>query len=250
MDLVGAFAAVGHQFESYAAREYPKMQGQARLLVKEIRKGSIVLDLIPYIPALIATMDAVLVVDNFVTRYRMLLDAFLGGHPPPTVSKTDAKDYLNTVRLVARDKNGSATISSAVFKQDTTETHIEFHFTTAQAKGAQELLEQRVIENEKPIFEHLENVLMVFWQSNLKDAEVGSKSTGEKVIIEAAHPKPLALVYATDLARERIKHETEQGEGNLYHLGFYVDCYVERFQGKPVAYRVSNVRNIIPLPDD
>jgi hypothetical protein len=136
-----------------------------------------------------------------------------------------------------------------VFKQDSTETRIEFHFTTAQAKGAQELLEQRIIENEKPIFEHLDNVLMVFWQSNLKESET-DKRTGEKVIIEAASPKPLALVYATDLARERIKHETEQGDRNLYRLGFYVDCYVERFQGKAVAYRVSNVRSIIPLPDE
>jgi hypothetical protein len=250
MDLIGAFAAVGHQFESYAAREYPKMQGQARLLVKEIRQGSIILDLIPHIPALIATMDAVLVVDNFVTRYRALLNAFMGrtANPPPAVSKADAKDYLNAVRLIAKDKNGSATISSAVFKQDSTETHIEFQFTTAQAKVGQQLLEQRIIEHDKSVFEHLENVLMVFWQSNLKESQAG-KRTGEVVIIEKASPKPLALVYGTDLARQRIKHETEEGDHNLYRLGFYIDGYVERFQGKPVAYCVTNVRNIIPLPE-
>jgi hypothetical protein len=249
MDFIGALAAVGNQFESYVAREHPRMQGSARLFVKEIRQGSYVVDLIPHIPALIAIMDAVLIVDNFVTRYRMLLDAFFQGTPSPALPKSDAKDYLNAVKLIAKDKKGSASIRSTVFKQSGSETHIAFEFNTEQAQKAQEILERRMIEHEKPVFELIENVLMVFWQSNLKDPETG-KRTGEMVTIEAASPKALALVYGTDLARERIKFETEQGDRNIYRLGFYVDVYVERFQGKPVAYRVTNVREIIPLPDD
>ncbi len=83
----------------------------------------------------------------------------------------------------------------------------------------------------------------------LKDPQTGKRS-GEKAIIEAVHPKPLAVVYETELAADRIKHETEQGDRNLYKLGFYVDCYVERLNGKPVAYRVTQVHNIIDLPDD
>jgi hypothetical protein len=251
-DLIGAFAAVGHQFEQFVAREYPRLpqvQGGARLFVKEIRQGSIILDLIPHIPALIASMDAVLIVDNFVTRYGAILRAFIGGQPPKDITKRETKDFLDAVRLIAKDKKGNATIRSAVFRQNGPEKHIEIQFTTEEAQKAQELLERKVIENEKPVFETLENVLMVFWQSNLKEPEPG-KRTGEMATIEAAWPKPLPIVYETGLAKERIKHETEQGERNLYKLGFYVDCYVERFQGKPVAYRITNVRNIIPLPDD
>ena len=249
LDLIGAFAAVGHQFEQYVARQYPKLQGEARLFVKEIRQGSIILDLIPHIPGLIATMDAVLIVDNFVTRYRGLLAAFIGGESPTSLSKSDTKDFLDTVRLVAKDKKGSAIISSAVFKQEGAEKHIEFQFSTQEAQQAQELLERKMIEHDRPIYETFQNVLMTFWQSNVADPPAGKKTT-EKAVIEALHPKPLAITYETDEVRERIKYETREDERNLYQKGFFVDCHVERLRGRPVAYRITAVRDVIDLPGD
>lgn len=248
-DLIGAFAAVGHQFDRYIAEEHPNLEGEAHLFVKEIRKGSVILELIPQLAPLIATMDTVMIVDNFVTRYRALLGAFLAGSAPPSIDKGTAKAFLDTVKVVAKDPKGKATIRSAVYKENGSEKHIELQFVADEAVRARQLLERQVIEHDTPVFETKENVLMVFWQSNLKDPKTGKK-TGERVIIETVSPKPLAVVYETALAGERIKHEMEQGERNLYKLGFYVDCYVERLQGKPVAYRITNVRDIIELPED
>jgi hypothetical protein len=248
-DLIGALAADGRQFDEYIARLHPGLAGEARLFVREIRKGSTILDLVPHIPALIATMDAVLIVDNFVTRYRGLLQAFVRGDTPKDIAKNDVKDFLDTVKLIAKDHKGKATITSAVFREEGSERRVELQFTTGEAQQARQLLERKTIEMESPIFETKENVLMAFWQSNLKDPKTG-KPTGEKAIIEAVSSKPLAVIYETDSARQQIKRETEQGDRNLYKIGFYVDCYVERLRGKPVAYRVTAVRNIIDLPDD
>ena len=47
---------------------------------------------------------------------------------------------------------------------------------------------------------------MVFTQANVKDTPVGRKS-GERVMIEEIADKELPLVYAPDLAEQRIKHE-------------------------------------------
>ena len=74
--------------------------------------------------------------------------------------------------------------------------------------------------------------------------------TGEKGIIEDISPRPLAVVYASDLARERIKSEMLSGDRNIYKLGFFVDVNVQMRAGKPVAYRIKSVRNVIELPDD
>ena len=57
------------------------------------------------------------------------------------------------------------------------------------------------------------------------------------------------MVYASDLARERIKSEMLSGDRNIYKLGFFVDVNVATKGGQPVAYRITSVRDVIDLPD-
>jgi hypothetical protein len=249
VDLVSAFVAIGNQFDHYIRREHPNLEGAAQLFVKEIRKGSTIVELIPQLAPLIANMDAALIIDNFVRRYGGAIQSFIAGHKLPDASRSDIKDMLGAVTAIANDTDGRAIISSAVYHETKTTKRVEIQFDTAQAREAKAVIERQKADLELKAFEPFENVLMVFWQSNLKDPSTG-KRTGERAIIETVWPKPLAVVYETDLAADRIKHETEQGDRNLYKLGFYVDCYVERLRGKPVAYRVTEVRDIIELPDD
>ena len=58
------------------------------------------------------------------------------------------------------------------------------------------------------------------------------------------------MVYASDLAKERIKSEMLDGTRNVYKLGFFVDVNVLERSGRPVAYRIKSVRDVIELPDD
>ena len=69
-------------------------------------------------------------------------------------------------------------------------------------------------------------------------------------LLLARYQLPRAVVYDSQLAAERIKHEIGQGDTSIFKLGFFVDCYVEKLRGRPVACRVTAVRNIISLPDD
>jgi hypothetical protein len=64
-------------------------------------------------------------------------------------------------------------------------------------------------------------VLMVFTQSNIKDATMG-KRTGERVKIEELSTRDLPLVYASDLAEHRIKHEVREAD----------DCLQEEICGR------------------
>jgi len=218
--------------------------------VNEIRKGSIIMQLVPVIMPLIQTMESVLIVDGFVRHYGAALSIYLGGHVKTDATSSELKDFLGTVAIVANDPHGSSTIVSATYHKTKSTTHAEFQFDTQQAKVARDLIERQRIEIELPAFEERANVLLRFYQSNVGDTRVGSKKTGEKAVIEAVSPKPLAVVYETELAKEQIKHVTRADEKNLYKKGFFVDCYVERSRGRPVAYRIVAVREIIDLPDD
>jgi hypothetical protein len=75
------------------------------------------------------------------------------------------------------------------------------------------------------------------------------KRSGEPVQIEDISEKELPLIYASDLAEQRIKHEILEVEDNVFKKGFVVDVNVETRGGRPVAYRATNLHQVIDLPD-
>ena len=89
---------------------------------------------------------------------------------------------------------------------------------------------------------------MVFVQSNIKDTGLG-KRTGERAVIESISDKDLPVIYASELAEQRIKHEIREADENVFKRGFVVDVNVEDRNGRPVAYRVTHVHQVIDLPD-
>ena len=249
VDLVGAFAAVGNQFDEYLRKHHADLEGSAQLFVKQIRAGSIIVELIPMVQTVLQSMDSVLIVDGFVSRFRDLLAPYLQGSKAPDATKVEVRDILKIVRLIANDTSGNATISSAEYHRTKSTERVSIKWDTREAKQATAALERQRIEIDLPAHESFENVLMVLWQSNKKHPKTG-KPTGEKAIIEAVSQRPLALIYESELAQERIKYETTEDERNAFRKGFYVDCMVERFDGKPVAYKITAVRNVIDLPDE
>ena len=90
---------------------------------------------------------------------------------------------------------------------------------------------------------------MVFTQTNTKSSPLGKRS-GELVTVEKISHRPLPLVYASQMAEDRIKHEITVEPDNVYKKGFVVDLNVDQRAGKPIAYSVMNVHQVIDLPDD
>jgi len=69
-------------------------------------------------------------------------------------------------------------------------------------------------------------------------------------MVEAISDRELPLVYASDLAEQRMKHEITEADENIFKKGFMVDVNVETKGGRPVAYRVTNLHQVIDLPED
>ena len=89
---------------------------------------------------------------------------------------------------------------------------------------------------------------MRFTRSDIGGVTVG-KPSGKRVKIEEISDRSLPLVYGSELAEERIKHEIREADENVYKKGFIVDVNVKSTGGRPVAYAITNVHQIIDLPD-
>ncbi|MEI9901801.1 MAG: hypothetical protein WDN31_18755 [Hyphomicrobium sp.] len=157
-DLVGAFTAVGNQFDEFIRREHPNLQGAAQLFVKEIRQGSTIIELVPHLAPLIANMDAILVVDGFVRRYGGAIKSYIAGDRLPDASRAEIKDFLGAVTVIANDPDGKAIISSAVYHQTKATKRVEIQFTTREAREAKAVIERQKADLELKAYEVKENV--------------------------------------------------------------------------------------------
>ena len=218
-DLVMAFTSLGRQFDQYIKSDHPNYDGETKIYVKQIRQGSIIAELLPVIQPLVQTMDTALIIDSFIGKYGSFLKRYSKGRQLEDASKSDLDDFMGQVAAIAKDPNGSIALSSVEFEKTKSKVRASVKFNSRESRRIEESAAAHKKEIEAKAYEIHNNVLLVFWQSNLKEAEVGKRS-GEKAIVEAVSSKPLAVIYDSDLAEERIKHETKDGDRNLYKLGF------------------------------
>jgi len=252
-DFVSAFTSISNQYEKFIRAHYPDMSSDANFFVREVRAGSIEAELIPWalqgLSAVVNVIEQVEIVVKFVQNYGGALSPYLGGSKSPEVTRSDLKDFMGAVSAIANDPNGHATLRAVAFEDGKKKIKAAISFDTSEARQAQRQIEdQQVMIEAKESADH-QRVLMVFTQSNIKDATMG-KRTGERVRVEEISPRDLPLIYASDLAEQRIKHEVREADDNVYKKGFVVDVNVQLVNGKPAAYRITNVHQVIDLPSD
>jgi hypothetical protein len=254
-NFVAEFTSIASQFDKFIKQHYPDLASEAEILVKQVKRGSIVIELLPFLPLIFGTetlspIEHVNAVNEFVKNYGSKLSAYFKKDGKfDAASRSDLKDFLGSVTAIATDPDGKASIEAAVFEDGKKKIRAALKFNSKQALRAAQQIEAHQAELEHVEHADHERVLMVFRQANVKNAPVGKKS-GERVMIEDISDRELPLVYASDLAEQRIKHEIREADDNLFKKGFIVDINVQTMGGRPVAYRVTNLHQVIDLPPE
>ncbi len=246
-DFVATFAGLGAQFERYLrSQDDKRFADEVGIYVKEVREGSMIAELIPVATTMVSGMDQVIIVRQFSEFYKTRVQPYLRGRRADIGSKTELGEVMQAVTAVANDPNGSAEFKTVRYEDGKRDVKVFMSFRTKEAKKAIREINEHIVEIEGKASEIVENSLMVFYQSTKKNSE----KPGDKAIIESVSDKPLAVLYASDLARQKIKDEMVSGDRNIYKLGFFVDVNIEKKGGRAVAYRITHIHDVIELPDD
>lgn len=253
-NFVSAFTSLAGEYDRYMRGHHPATAPDASLFVSEVRKGSIEAILIPMLatlPAVVDNMSQVLTVEDFVRRYGARLSRFLRPTPAPRedTTKSELKDFAEQVAAIASVPGSNIEIAAIEIKDGDHKVKAAIKFNTTQAREIEEnvAVANKALEHRSRA-DH-SRVLMVFTRSDVTTVAVG-KSTGERVKIESLSDRSLPLIYASELAEEQIKHEITEAEDNVFKKGFVVDVNVESRQGRPVAYRVTHLHQVIDIEDD
>lgn len=259
-DFVGSFVGIGSQFEKFVAREYPNLKIDSEFFVQEVRAGCVEADLIAWAGAALSTLpglgaidliDRAQVLTTFVNGLALRIGRyFQPGGRDPSATKADLGDFHKAVAVVARDPIASGRIESAVFESDGRHVRSSFKFNADEARRALiEIGDHRRELDAKSGNDH-GRVLLRFVRPSVEPSKPGRKG-GERAIIEAIQKRALPVLYASDLAQERMHHEKIQLEGNIFRALFDVEVNVERDANeRPLAYRITHVHLVIDEPDD
>ena len=97
--------------------------------------------------------------------------------------------------------------------------------------------------------ENQARVLLRFVRPSVEAGKPGKKG-GERAIIESIANRAMPILYASDLAEQRMRHEKIQLEGNVFRALFDVSVNVElTASGRPIAYRITEVHGVIDDED-
>ena len=246
-DFACLFAALGEQFDSYIRRENPNLKGEVRFYVREIRKGSIVADIIPQIRDVIDIMDEVVIVISFADMIAAIVKKYAKNERVPNATKKDLENIIDLCRGAAHDRDGQTKIETIEYEEGVFKRKLAVSFDTNGAKNVTAAAEAHKADMDRTEEIDRKRVLMVFERSSIRGVDLG-KSSGERVIIETFDQNARPLIYASDMAEQRIKHEIREADGNVFKKGFIVDVNVETKDDRPIAYRITNVHQIIDLP--
>ncbi len=251
-DFVGAFTSLAREYRSQI-RDNPDYEDDAQIFVKEVRKGSIIADLMPVIastaPIVAQYADQAWQAIEFVNKWEERISGLIAGNAPKDAQKSDLDTFSNAVAAIARDPDASSTLEAATFEDGERQVRAAFKFNSKQAVAAEKTLKSAYKQLEQEKTDNRERVLMIFTRSDVKDAP-NDKRSGERVVIEEISKKDLAIMYASDLAKERIKHEVREADDNIFKKGFVVDVIVVSRNNRPVAYKITEVYEVIDLPDE
>ncbi|MCB5426094.1 hypothetical protein H0274_12565 [Altererythrobacter sp. CC-YST694] len=261
-DFVAEFVGIGNQFDKFIAREYPDLKAESEIFIEEVRSGCIEADLVAWIVggALSVGATAKLAIDfidkgQILTKFvkdvgERISPYFRKGGRTKDASKSDLVDFLKTTKAIARDPNGTLSLEAAVFEDGKRNVRAAFQFSSDDARQAETEIGDHRRELETKIDENQERVLLQFVRPSVEAGKPGKKG-GERGVITSIHKRALPILYASTLAEERMLHEKMQLEGNVFRALFDVSVNVElSATGKPLAYRITAVHNVIENGDE
>lgn len=241
MDLTKSLVSLANQFNEYLKKTENLSNREAKLYVKEIKTGSVTLDLIEIATiGVLPFMENINTIAGFADYVKNGINYFLGKKDAkePKFSTKDCNDFSQIVTPIAKD-NGSQFNMSTTINGSVTNIIV---FDSVQANALQNILKEKSKQMMLPEPKgDYEKVVMYFdtTKSNIKS------ESGNKGIIESIEKKAVKVIFDTD----DLKGKILKGEENPLTTGYVVDVKVDTVKEKIAAYKIIQLHETFSLED-
>ncbi|MBD5167311.1 MAG: hypothetical protein HDT11_00215 [Helicobacter sp.] len=200
--------------------------GQSEIFIREVRKGSMIFELIQIIAVnSLPFMENANVIVSFIENLNKYKNALIAStqNNPQNLDEDIVKN-INGIGNVVSSPNASISIyndfSNATF-------NLNFDETRILKENSLKYLPNKL--EEKTNSDFVKNALIYFVQTNIQSKKA------DKAICEKISKRPIKVL----IENENIRKEILQ---NPYHYNFAVDMEVQYRANKPILYVVSQLK--------
>lgn len=239
IDLTTSLMALGQSFSDYAtAKTGDPLPDNMRLYVKEMKSGSVIAELVTLTEQAQWIAEHIEVLAGFVGNLDDIMKFFMGktAELDEKPTRRQAEQVVGIAEPIAKD--GGSQLNISVMDGGTVNIHQTIHMTSLDANamqnGARRFLGPALPSNYVAV-----DQLMVLEQ--VKNS--AKAKTGDRGIIEAITERPVKLRFLGEEAKRKV---LELDHENPLQCAFLVDVEVRSVEGKPMLYRILEVKDVIP----
>lgn len=233
LDLTGSLTSIGEQFREFAT-DFADTANQSRLYVHQMRPGSIIAELVPWMKQVDFIAKHRDEIAGFVAQWQEILTGILNlSDKAREVPKPVLRAAKTFVEPVAKD--GGAQINMIATDGGT----IINNFSISSDDGSAIIRNaNHLLRNDIPSETRFFNEPMALFQ--MRDAPAGKM--GDMGFIDRFSPKPKKLTFASDDAKRSIlgRHE------NPFELYFFVTGIAKTAGGDVAAYHIHSCDSVAP----
>lgn len=160
-DLTVSLLDLSAQFQKFVERESTEEYGlSSELLIKEVRSGSIIIELITKAAPLVPLLWEGGSLYQWVNTSSSIVDWFLGKTktPPQDLSKKDLQQWKNIVEPVAKDSGSQLIISAS----DNATVINQLVISSEQANAARNFIHRKLASMDEPS-DHIYSKKVLVW---------------------------------------------------------------------------------------
>lgn len=238
LDLTLSLLSFNSQFEKFrkAVINEPDINAETTLLIKEVRSGSIVFELISVaLPAVPLLFDGSPLFVDWVNFFKQTMDWLLKKNekPPRSMSKKDLEEWGKILEPVAKD-NGS-TFSIKCMGNDNV-INANVIFTSCESNAAKEFIENYLEANDSTMDKIYTRKVMYWDQAKFSNSN--NKSSGDKAIIDGISDKPLKVIFNENCIKNNMMEIDDRFEKPWHKLAYIVDVEVQTVRNVPKVYKI------------
>lgn len=232
-DLSLSLLSFNHQFHKFVESEIDReSEISSELLIKEVRKGSIVIELVSLAAPIVPLLWEGGTLQQWSGVVKGVCDWLLGKieSPPKELTKQDLLDWNKFVEPVAKDKssqmninvsNGGIVINS-------------FTINSLDANAIQNEISRKVEKLDSPE-DHVYRKKIMYWYQAKFDP---SSETGNRAIIDDISKSSMKVIFENNAVKDAMLHPPERFKKQWHELAYVVDVEVETVRGVPKMYKV------------
>lgn len=228
-----SIGALSDEYNQYIRKNYKYTPDRfPEIKIKEIRKGSIIIDLVNNAinSGLFDDFDKINHGVEFFKNLYALKEFFLGKskEPPPNTTTNTAKNLLDIVNPISKDigsqinfhASGNSTINVIINQEE----------ASLITKRCQSWIDMQRIPNKINYSEEI----FYWWQTR----DTFSNRTGDKGIVEKITKKPVNTYISDHDIKARMI------EGDIFNKLYLVNLQVDNIEDKPSLYRITDIIDI------